>query len=132
MNLFAKLIIWALKHKRLSLDAKSALTAALLDNMALPIRSIISYDKNKLLVNGKEVSMEQAIQLKESARAMLHSCARRIVQDSVLWLAVQEGVHKGTSPDQILFAKAAIWQMKEEEMLYRSLAQEDPTSGIED
>lgn len=104
---------------------------ALLDNFrAVPIRDIIKFNQfGAVLVNGQELDAEQSIRIKQSAHALFDNQVRRLVQDQVTYNAINLGVHKGTSPETILFAKASLWVMQEEEKLVRALAQEDtPTS----
>lgn len=126
-KLFAKLVIWALEKVGSDLETKILLTNAILKEVnALPIQSIMSFTKQgTLLLNGKPLDKDKALIIQESARITLHSQARRIIQDRVNWLAVNLAVHQGTTPETILFAKAAIWFGQEENKLYKQIAQEE-------
>jgi hypothetical protein len=125
-HIIAKLVVWALRHN-LKLSDKILVTNALLDNLgAIPVRAIISFKEDgTLLINGKPLELEQAIQLRESAKQLLHSQARRLIGEQVKWKAIELAVHNGTSPETILFAKAALWLQSELDKVINQIAQED-------
>ena len=125
-RLIAKLVILALKSK-LSVEDKSLIMTALIENLKiLPICGIIKIDEQgKIFVNNKELDYETAIQLRESAKQMLVSNARRLIKEQVSWLAVNLGVHQALNPEQVLFAKASLFNQQEEDKLLRMLAQEE-------
>ena len=110
-------------------ESRIKVVNALLDNLrVLPIRDIIKFNEmGQLLVRGKPLEHEQALQLKESARNVLLSPARRIVLDQVAYEAIKLGVYQATSPETILFAKAALWHDEQTEKILRLLAQEEET-----
>ncbi len=106
-------------------ECRQILTAAVLNKLgALPIHAKISVDEDgSILVDGRRVTLERAQQLNQGAKAALDSVARKFVRETVAFLAVKQGVHENTSPEQGLFAKAALWFMQEEDKLYLLLAQ---------
>lgn len=118
-RLITKFTIFVLNHKRLSETNKALLTSALLNNlMAIPLTEIITFDTNGTVnIEGKTLSLEQARAFTDSARALKDSIARRIIRDQLTFEAIKMGVHKGMTPDMILFSKAALWVMEEEERL---------------
>ena len=130
-RLATKLAVWLLKNGRLGNENRQILTAALLNRLgALPLRARIVIDgTGKVLVDGKGLNLETAKHLQESSRALLKNFARKFVGEQVTFMAVTKGVHENVSPEQGLFAKAALWVHQEEDELYRLLAQSE---GIED
>lgn len=123
-RVIAKIVVWALKSKTLSLQQKTECTNALLRNLfALPIRNtIIINEQGTLLINGRAVDREKAMQLRESSIATLESQARKLVKEQVAYLAINQGVHVCNTPEQMIFAKAALWFSQEEDKLYNLLA----------
>lgn len=122
-KIIAKIIIWYLKNNRLSGEARALCITVLLNNLqALPISSIITYDNlGRILVNRKPLEVEQSVALRESAHALSDSFARRIIREQIRFNAIELGVHQGLDTYMILFAKAALWVMQEEEKLIASL-----------
>ena len=121
-----KLVKWLLKTD-LNEDEMNYVATLALDNLfALPIRDIITLnDSGTLLVNGRPLTPEVAITLRESARACLQSIARRIIHEQVLYQAVVSGVHKVENNRQMFFSRAAILYAQEEDKLLKLLAGED-------
>lgn len=120
-----KLAIALLKNTHLSNDDRQLLTSALLDKLgALPLRARIVMDEaGQIFVDRKQMTLEVAQEMKRSAKSMLNNFARRFVREQVTFMAIQMGVHQNTSPEQGLYAKAALWFFQEEDELYRKLAQ---------
>ncbi len=112
-----------LKDAELSMEDRQLLTATLLDRLgALPVRARIVVSEAGVFVDGKVVDAERAQRLHESSKAMLNNFARRFVRETVEFLAVKKGVHEYTTPEQGLFARAALWFLQEEDILYRKFA----------
>lgn len=124
-RLATKLAVHWLRAASIDNECRQILTAALLDKLgALPIHAKISVDESgSVLVDGKKLTLDRAQQLNQSAVTALSSVARKFVRETVTFLAVKQGVHENMSPEQGLFAKAALWFMQEEDNLYRILAQ---------
>jgi len=129
-KLALKLIEWLLKRD-LSWETRSKLTSLVLISVdALPVKDIISVDDDgSLLVGGRKMEIEQAIHLRESARAMLGNTAYKVIRDQVAYQAITLGFHKAETERQILFGKAAIWYGQQEEVLLKLLSA-DGTSGL--
>lgn len=114
-----------LKSAALSNEDRQLLTSAVLDRLGvLPTRARITVDESGVIfLDGKQMTLDAARMLRDGSRAMLNNFARRIVRETVEFLAVKQGVHENTSPEQGLFAKAALWFYQEESDLYLRLAQ---------
>lgn len=126
-----KLAVMLLRNSRLSNENRQLLTTVLLGRLgALPLHATITFDSaGQIFVNKKQPDLETSKRLYETSKSMLNNFARRFVREQVLFMAVKMGVHENISPEQGLFAKAAIWFYQEEEELYRKLAQ---LEGVED
>jgi len=120
----AQVVADMLRSDDLSMEDRQLLTTVLLDRLgALPLHARITIGENGVfLFDGKRIDPERARHLQESSKAMLTNFARRFVRESVTFLAVKHGVHDYTTPEQGLFAKAALWFYQEEDTLYRKLA----------
>lgn len=119
----SNIIIWALKTTKIQGNDKTKLINALLANMdALPIRDTISIENGQILLRGKPIdSIETAQSLKQGASAMRQNFTRKIVQEQILFECSKIGLHLGKTPEDIMFAKAAIWVLMTEENIYKSL-----------
>lgn len=123
-----------LLRQNLSQELRLKLTTSILETLqALPFRDIISVnEKGVMLVNGRQLELEQMIQLRESARGALQSTALKLIEDQVLFNAVTIGVHKLEKTEQILFSRAAIWWGQQQHELLKLLAGDNGTSPQED
>lgn len=124
-KIIAKITVRALRSKRLEAEDRAKCLAALLDNLqAIPIRGVITFNQQgTIAINGRPLEPEQAKLFAESARAMLDSFARKIIREQVAFQAVEMGVHQGLTPEMIVFAKAALWVMQEEQKLLEQIIQ---------
>ncbi len=122
----AWLTIRLLSGSRIGHEERQLLTAALLTKLgALPLHARITVDETgKMLFDGKSADIERARKLHDSAKSMMNNFARRFVRAQIRYMAIQKGVHENVSPEQGLFAKAALWLLQEEEELYKKLAGE--------
>lgn len=123
-RIVTRLVAGLLRGTRLSNENKQLLTGALLDQLrALPLHARISVDETgQVIVGGRALNLETAQRLRQSARAQKNNFARKFVGEQVTFMAVHMGVHENTSPEQGLFAKAALWVRQEEDRLYQLLA----------
>lgn len=122
-----RFVAWLISRSRVSVRDRIVLTNAILDKLAV-VQSgdILTVESSgRLAINGQQLEYEYARMLSESARAMLTSTARNVVRKQVEYVAVTHGIHKAETPEQMLFAKAAIWYGQEEDKIYRLLAGED-------
>lgn len=121
--------VFLLRNSRINNEDRQLLTTALLDKLgALPLHARIVVDEaGQIFVDGKQMTLETARQMREGSKALLNNFARRIVREQITFMAVKMGVHENISPEQGLFAKAALWGFQEEDELYRQFAQEEHT-----
>lgn len=118
-----KFAIWLLKRSDITLSDRHLLTNSVLDKLAaLPLRDIIVINESSLIVNGKVLSREEVMQLRESAKAALGSRALGLIRDQVLYKAYTFGVNTSINFDQVYFAKAAVWWGQEEDKILNALA----------
>lgn len=119
-----KLVLFLLKHKKVSMADRHKLLNGVLDKLAaLPVHDIIQVSESgSLIVNGKVLSVEELGLLRESAKNALQSRALGLVQDQVLFTAFTFGINTSTNFDQIYFSKAAIWWGQQQHKLLKLLA----------
>lgn len=125
-NLITKIALYALKTKRLSGEQKAKVTSALLDNLlTIPITDIIKFEPNgQILIDGKPLDMERAQTFRESCQALHGSMARKVIEEQIKYKAIKMGIHDGLTPDMIVFSKAALWVISEENKLLSTLSRE--------
>lgn len=113
-----------LKSTDITNEDRQLLTSLVLIRLGvLPLRASITLDgAQQIFVNGKRPELDVAKQLRESSKSMLNNFARKFVRETVTFLAIKQGVHENLSPEQGLFAKAALWALQEEDTLYLTLA----------
>ncbi len=121
--MLVRLVCWLLSRKTLTSHERTMLTNKVLDTIhAVPTHAIIVADENKLFIGGTELDGERALVMREGAQSALKNPALRAVHEQVLYQAVSLGVHQALTPEQMNFAKAAIWYGEEEVKLLRLLA----------
>lgn len=115
-------LISFLLRKNLSIKSKTALVNAVIDRLGVPLHAIISTDDNRrILIQGKQLSIEQTELLFSSAVALKDNYARKLVRDHVRFMAVDLGYLQSKDPEVQLFYKAALWFAQEEDRLIDSL-----------
>lgn len=116
-------VISQLKKTKLSKEDRIALTTALLDKLvALPASNILHSSNEGLVIAGKKLDMEQMLAFKESVDALKENYARRVIHEQIRYKATEMGIHKATTLEELMFAKAAIWFLNEENILVESLS----------
>lgn len=117
-------VVEMLRDADLTIEDRQLLTTAIYARLGvLPLRASITVDgSGQIFVNGKHPDLDTAKRLRESAMGILNNFAYKFVRETVTFLAIKQGVHENLSPEQGLFAKAALWNGQEEETLYRLLA----------
>lgn len=120
-----KLAIFLLRHSRIDNESRQLLTTEVLQKLgALPLRARIRLDDaGQIFIDGQKMTLEAARKMRMSSKALLNNFARRIVREQVTYMAINIGVHQNTSPEQGLYAKAALWGFQEEDELYAKFAQ---------
>lgn len=131
-HLGVKLALYLLNNKALTIeDSNRCMEVVLKDLGNLQINDIIKIDdQQQLVINGNPLTMEQVIQLRESAIAALNNRALNIIRDQVSYAAVTYGVHKALTPEQMFFARAALWYGQEEVKLLETLAQRNQEPAL--
>lgn len=130
-RLAAKLAVFLLKNSRISIEERQLLTAVILDRLgALPIHAKVVIDElGGIFIDGKPLTLEAARHVHESAKALVKNFAYKVVREQISFMAVHKGVHENVSPEQGLFAKAALWVLQEQHELYLRFSQ---VEGAED
>lgn len=115
-------IIKQLKKANLSTEDRIALTTALLDKLVvLPIGDMIVFTENGISINGKELDLEQSMSFREGCVSLKENFARKVLNEQIRFKAIEMGVHKSQTIDELMFSKAAIWVINEEEILLQKL-----------
>lgn len=114
-RLALRLVVTYLRDSSLTLEDRALLTTLILDKLkALPVSAILTTDDDGTLVlNGKRVNAELAIAINKSAARVLGERAFKVVLEQTRFAAVDIGIYQGLTPDQSVFAKAALWQIGE-------------------
>lgn len=111
-------VIKELKKANLSTEDRIALTTALLDKLVvLPFDDILVINEQGIKIKGKEVDLDGAFSFREHCVALKENVARKILREQVRYMAVQWGVHNGLNLDTVMFSKAVLWCMQEEDKL---------------
>lgn len=125
--MLARLVIWILNSKRIKGESKALIFNALLENIgSLPIKDIFTHDlSGTVRVNGKDLTPEQAISLKEGAVALNKNWTYNLIREQVAYEAVKMGVHSSLNLDMVMFSKAALWHQEQEKKLISQLIGEE-------
>lgn len=125
-KLFVKIILRLLKSKKITGENKSLVLNALLENIGtLPISRAIGYDNlGGLLIQGKKIDLEKLGYIRESLMAYRDNQARKLIREQLKMLAIEYGVHNGLNVETILFSKAMLYNIQEEEKLLQELLAE--------
>lgn len=109
-RLWLKICLATFRCLDLTLEERNLCTDAILTGLeALPLRDIITSSTEGVLINGKAVDIGVLRTLRDSAIQALDNRALNFIGEQVVWLAVQNAVHKGDTPEKIHFYRAAIW-----------------------
>lgn len=121
-----KLLLKLLKSKKTNSEERSLILSFLLEKVnILPIKDIITYELDGTVkVNDKNLSLEQAISLRESAVALQANQCYRLIKEQIAYEAIKIGIHMGNTLEQIIFPKAALWiQTQEIELISKIVGQ---------
>ena len=115
-------LIKQLEKTKLPAEDRAGIIGALVAKVSgLPIDTVISVTNAGVNINGMKLDVEQVVQFKEGCVALENNQARKLINQQIRYLAIVEGVHKGLTPDQILFSKAALWVMEQEARLIEQI-----------
>lgn len=125
-KLILNITLFVLRRSKLSDVHKNTLMSAILKNIqAIPIRDIIKFDtEGTMLINGRKLQPDQLISFVESCHGLKSSHARRLINEQLTYQAIKMGVYQATNTEQIMFAKAALWVIQEENALLASIVGE--------
>ena len=113
-----KKIIQQLRKVDLSLEDRVALTTVLLDKLvALPLSNTFIVNPEGITINGKKLDNQQMINFSESCNALKDNYARQVINEQIKYLAINLGVHNSLTLDTILFSKAALWNLQQQQEL---------------
>lgn len=124
MKLSTRIILGHLENSNLPVEDRTELLNAIMDKLqALPIHGIIGVNGDgQITIRGKEVEYDVAVKLSESAKSLQDNYVRKFIRDQVLYEAITLGTFQGSTPEQIMFAKSAIWFGQQEEKFINILA----------
>lgn len=89
-----------------------------------PLRGIIAYDDaNRMMVNGRRVSPDQLLTLRDSAQNALDNGALKLIREQVRFNALNQGYLQNTDPSKDAgFYKSVLWYAQEEINILQALA----------
>ena len=115
-------VIKDLKKTTLSKDDRVALITSLIAKLpAFPFNEVMTITQEKVVVNGRELITDEIITLRDSAIALQDNFARKIFHEQVKYVALNMGIRKATTIDELVFSKAALWCLEEENKLFEML-----------
>ena len=118
------LLKWILNSPSLE-ERAVVLSTALQYIDTFPANDIIRIEADQTIrLNGQPIDYDLATTLRESAKQVRDSFARKVVREQVAFKAIAIGVHNANTPEQVLFAKSALWWGQQEDEMYRLLANE--------
>lgn len=111
-------IINQLKKNNLPLEDKSALLSAIQDKLKiLPLEDSLIIEPNKITIRGNVLDIDQIIKFKDSCMALKENYAFNVIREQVKYLAVNLGIYKSTSMEDLIFYKAALFNINQEDLL---------------
>jgi len=118
-----KNVVKQLNKATLTTEERVELTNALLSKLgAFPIGEMITTNENGMSINGKDLDVDQYISFKEACASLKENFARRVINEQLKYKATEMGIHKSTTIDTLLFAKAVLWFINEENILIEKLS----------
>jgi len=124
-KILSKIVCWALRSTTIKGEDRTRVINALLANIdALPLKDVVSFDFNgTLLIRGNKLEIEQAQLLKAAVTSLKGNYARKLIQEQLLHQANIIGLHKGINVEGIMFSKAVIWCLQNEQELIDKIDQ---------
>lgn len=111
-------IIKKFNKEDLSLEDRIALTNTILSTLSvLPINDAIEISPEGVKIRGRKLNTEEFINFTESCKALKDNKARQIINEQIKFLAINMGVHQSVSLETMMFAKAALWMVQNENEL---------------
>ncbi len=116
-------VIKQLQKSNLTTQDRTALVTAILDKLvAVPIQNVIVLTETSIVINGKELDLEAYLSFKEGCANLKDNFARKVINEQLRYKATELGVHKAQTIDELLFSKAIIWAINEENILLEKLS----------
>lgn len=78
---------------------------------------ITSDDSGNIFVQGEPLDNERLTHFRAALRNHEDNYARTVIRDQLKWLAINQGIHQCQTDSQLIFAKAALWLIDQEERL---------------
>lgn len=88
----------------------------------MPIGDIIHFTETGIMINGKDLDLDQAINFREACMVLKDNYARKVINEQIRYLAIDMGINKALSVDTLMFSKAALWVLNEVEILIQKLS----------
>jgi len=83
---------------------------------------MILFTETGLMINGKELEPDQVLNFREASVSLKDNFARLIIHEQIRHKATEAGIHKAQTIDELMFYKAAIWCLNEENILINKLS----------
>lgn len=121
--LLKKLLKWQ-RNQKVDHEDRLLILNNLIDQTGFfPISDILKQAPDgRLIIKGKTLGVDEIVQLQTSADALKDNLARKIISDQMRFEAVKLGVHQSTNTEMLVFAKAALWILEEQEKLIDNLS----------
>lgn len=118
-NILVTFVLFLIRHAKITKENKNRIISLLLDKIhAIPVENVVSVRTDgSILVKGRVLGIEQMAVFKDSAMALKQSFARKLIHEQMTREAIIMGVYKGADTDMMVFAKAWLYAMQEEEKL---------------
>ena len=132
-SLGVKLAVFLIRRGNLSDKDANICTTVILDKLqATPFSDIIKVTEEGISIRGKLLDVEQARNLRESAKAALSNKALSLVLEQTAFAAMNHVAENAETPVQMIFARAAMWLKKQQTQSLEILAQRTELPSMED
>ena len=74
------------------------------------------------LLEGVELTVEQAMRLREGAVALKNNWASNLIEEQIKYEAIKYGVHSSLTFDMLYMSKAAIWIQEQRKRLINEIS----------
>lgn len=124
MQVTTQKLIKQLEKANLPTEDRIALTNAVTQKLnAPPIGELITLNPNGLMINGKQLELDDLLAFREACSVLKDNYARKVINEQIRFKAIEMGIDKATTLDTLAFAKACIWVMNEYEILIHRLSE---------
>lgn len=124
MQVITQKLIKQLEKANLPTEDRIALTTAVTQKLnAPPIGELITFTEGGLMINGKQLNLDDLLAFREACSVLKDNYARKVISEQIRFKAIEYGIDKAQSIDTLQFAKACIWVMNEHEILIHRLSE---------